>query len=163
MADACRASRQRAFTLLEVLVALVIVALGMIAVFGQLSQSATAATRLRDKTLAHWVAMDRLAELRLLREFPAEGERTEDVEMAGIEWRYTIRVANTPIEDLRRVDVSVAFADAPGQAVSSVTGFLAQVTGGGTTLPKTADWYFVDPANPGELPQDGGDAGGITQ
>ena len=45
----------RGFTLLEVLVALVIVGLGMIAVFGQISQSLTATARLRDKTLATWV------------------------------------------------------------------------------------------------------------
>ena len=57
--------RPDGFTLLEVLVALVIVGLGLMAVFSQLNQTIMTASMLRDRTLAHWVAVDRITELRL--------------------------------------------------------------------------------------------------
>ncbi len=135
---------QRGFTLIEVLVALVVVGLGLMAAFGQVNQSLIGASRLKDKTLAHWIAMDRMTELRLLDEFPAEGTRADEVEMAGINWRYSIRVTKTPLDALRRVDISVGFADRPDSIVSTLTGFLGQ----GTAVPPEiteSDWYLPDP------------------
>lgn len=135
-----RARRNSGFTLLEVLVALAVVALGLMAVFGQVSQSATAANRLRDKTLAHWVAQDELTRLRLMGEFPAEGKRSDEVELARITWRYTVVVAKTPVENLRRVDVSVAFADNPDRVVTSLTGFLGRPQAIDLKAAPAADW-----------------------
>ena len=63
--SARHALQQKGFTLLEVLVALAIIGLGMVAVFSQLNQSLLAASRLRDKTLASWIALDRITELRV--------------------------------------------------------------------------------------------------
>ncbi len=56
---------QRGFTLIEVLAALVIVALGMIAAIQAVTQSARNGTYLREKTLAHWIGMNVLTERRL--------------------------------------------------------------------------------------------------
>jgi general secretion pathway protein I len=141
--------RYAGFTLVEVLVALVIVALGLLAAFGQLSQSVSAATRLRDKTLAHWIATDQLTALRLGRKFPAVGESSDDVEMARSDWRYTIRVTKTPVENLRRVDISVSFADRPNSEVATVTGFLTQPAPPEAGVAgQVADWVFVDPDRP---------------
>ena len=116
----------RGFTLLEVMVALVIVALGLMAAFGQVNQSLTVASRLREKTLAHWVAVNKITELRLLGEFPAIGTRSDEVEMARTKWRFTIKVVKTPVEALRRIDVSIAFADRPDSVVTTLTGFLGR-------------------------------------
>lgn len=118
--------RQSGFTLLEVLVALVIVALGLMAAFGQVNQTLTVSSRLREKTLAHWVAVNEMTRLRLLAEFPAIGSRSDEVEMARTTWRYTINVVKTPLDALRRVDVSVALADRPDSVVTTLTGFLAR-------------------------------------
>jgi len=131
------------FTLLEVLVALAIVALGLTAAFGQLNQTLSAANRLRERSLAHWVAMDRMAELRLAGEFPAVGDRSDEIEMARVNWRYVIKVTQTPVENLRRVDISVAFAEQPERVVETLVGFLRR--------PATAvaaplgTWLPVDP------------------
>lgn len=119
--------RQRGFTLLEVLVALVIVALGLLAAFGQVNQTLTTTSRLRDKTLAHWVAMNEMTRLRLMGEFPALGSSSDEVEMARTTWRYTIKVVKTPMESFRRVDISVSFADRPDAVISTLSGLLANL------------------------------------
>jgi len=119
----------RGFTLLEVLVALVIVGLGMIAVFGQVSQTLTATARLRDKTLATWVGTDRITELRLAGEFPDVGDRSDEIEMAGVRWAFRIKTSDVGVEDFRRVDVTVAFADKPDRALVEVSGFLRRLDG----------------------------------
>ena len=140
----------RGFTLLEVMVALVIVALGLMAAFGQVNQTLTVASRLRDKTLAHWVAMNEMTRLRLSGEFPAIGARSDEVEMARTNWRYTIKVVKTPVDALRRVDISIAFADRPDSVVTTLTGFLGKPPpasqGPGATL--QADWTVPEPSGP---------------
>jgi general secretion pathway protein I len=117
---------RRGFTLIEVLVALAIVALGLIGVFGQISQTASAATRLRDKTLASWVALNKLTELRLQGAFPRVGTSSGDDEMANTKWHWEMTVSETDGKILRRADIAVSFADKPDRAVASVSGFLVQ-------------------------------------
>ena len=141
--------RQRGFTLLEVMVALVIVALGLMAAFGQVNQSLTVASRLREKTLANWVAVNQMTRLRLLGEFPAIGTRSDEVEMARTTWRYTIKVVKTPLAALRRVDISIAFGDRPDAVVTTLTGFLGrpgQATQAASAAAQ-ADWSC--PESPG--------------
>jgi general secretion pathway protein I len=116
----------RGFTLIEVLVALAIVAFGLVAVFGQLNQSASAAQRLRDKTIAHWIALNLLTERRLLRQLPGESRESDEIEMANNRWRYAITYSNTELEGFRRADVTIARASEPDRPVASATGFLVE-------------------------------------
>ena len=134
--------RIRGFTLLEVLVALVIVSLGMIAVFGQLNQMLSASARLRDKTLAHWIAVDQITELQAIGAYPKVGESSDEVDMASATWTYTVKTSQIGDLAMRRVDVTVAFADTPEQILAEVRGFLAPPQGGGGTgggNPQTGD------------------------
>lgn len=159
--------RQGGFTLLEVLVAVAIVGLGMIAVFAQLNQSLLSAAFLRERTLAHWVALDRLTELRLAGEFPPVGERSDDVEFGPYRWRYTLRIAETPGANLRRVDVTVALRDSPDRAAATLVGFLGQPVSGVPVF--TERWFPLDEDQPlvggsdgsGEPTEDGND--GVTR
>jgi general secretion pathway protein I len=115
----------RGFTLLEVLVALVIVSLGMIAVFSQLNQMLMASSRLRDKTLAHWIAVDQITELQAINAYPKVGERRDELDMARATWSYTVKTSQIGDLAMRRVDVTVAFSDSPDQILAEVSGFLA--------------------------------------
>ena len=127
----------RGFTLIEVLAALVIVALGMLGVIQAVTQTARNGTYLREKTLAHWIALNVITERRLQPSPPEVSESSDEVEFAGRRWRWTMRVTQTEVESLRRMDVSVRPADAPdGSALDTVTGFYGTAIGavGGGSL-----------------------------
>lgn len=103
--------RQGGFTLLEVMVALMILALALGAVIRGTAVNAANAAYLRDKTFAHWVAMNVAAEYRLLPEWPGLGKRTGKAEMAGREWHWGAEVLETFDKQVRRVDIEVRLDD----------------------------------------------------
>jgi general secretion pathway protein I len=148
----------RGFTLIEVLAALVIVALGMLGVIEAVTQSARNGTYLREKTLAHWIAMNVITEARLQAEPPAVAERSDEVEFAGERWRWTMVVTQTEVQSLRRMDVAVRPADAPDSTkLATVTGFYGTAVGaaGGGVL----DWNGTQTASGDGDEGDGGDGG----
>jgi general secretion pathway protein I len=109
------------FTLIEAAVALVIVALGMMAVYTQLNQYAVTAAYMEEKTLASWIATNRLTELSVQPTWPELGSDEEEIEFAGRQWRYTVEVSETQVENLRRIDVSVARAEQPERVIQKVS------------------------------------------
>jgi len=98
----------RGFTLLEVLVALAVLAIAMSALIKGGAENARSAAYLRDKTLAQWVAMNVVAEQRLAATWPAPGTQRGQEEMANHEWFWKLTVAETFDEDVRRLDVAVS-------------------------------------------------------
>lgn len=122
---------ERGFTLIEVLAALVIVALGMIAAIQAVTQSARNGVYLRDKTLAHWIGMNVLTERRLQPSPPDVAESTGRVEYAGQLWQWSMKVTQTQVSSLRRMDIRVRRADAPEEtSLASVSGFYGTAIGG---------------------------------
>jgi general secretion pathway protein I len=132
-----RANRRFAagFTLLEVLAALVIISLGMLAVIEAIGQTASNSTRMRDRTLAHWIAMNRLTTARLEPRAPKIDKTSDDVEMAGRRWRWTMEVSETPVQSMRRIDVRVAEAGgSDDRSLAQVTGFYGSAIAAAGTL-----------------------------
>jgi type II secretion system protein I len=116
--------RLAGFTLIEVIVALVVIALGMLGVIQAVSQTAGNTGYLRDKTIAHWIAMNRLTEVRLQKTAPGIDKSSDEVEMAGRRWKWTMNVTQTPVESIRRIDISVRPEEAKeGASLASVSGF----------------------------------------
>jgi len=112
------------FTLIEVMVALVIVAFGMMAVHTMLNSYAAASVYVEQKTLASWIATNKLTELSIGSTWPELGDSDEDVEFAGRQWRAEIEVSETPVANLRRVDVSVRLAEDPERVVHKVSALI---------------------------------------
>jgi len=97
----------RGFTLIEVLVALVVVALGVSAVMSSMFSAVTSTDRLRERAYAEWVALNRITETRVAAEFPATG-RTEGVaRMADREWDWSQDVRPTAIVGVVQIVVDV--------------------------------------------------------
>jgi general secretion pathway protein I len=126
----------RGFTLLEAMVALVIVSLGMMAVNSQLNRYVVAAVFVEQKTLASWIATNMLTELSVADTWPEVGDYDEDVEFAGQQWRCAIVVEETPVENLRRVDVSVSLQADPERVVHKVTGLIEPPAPAGFLTPQ---------------------------
>ncbi len=100
----------RGFTLIEVLVAMVVAAIGIGALLATLASSADTIGHLRERSFAEWIALNRLSETRLQNPAASAGVTTGEVEYAGIKWKWQQEVINQDIAGILRVDVSVARA-----------------------------------------------------
>lgn len=101
----------RGFTLIEVLVALAIVAIGMAAVLETLSSSANTIVYLQDKTFAGWVALNRLEATRLSGTVPQAGTSSDTLSYAGQSWAWQQKVTTTQIPGMVEIEVDVKPAD----------------------------------------------------
>jgi general secretion pathway protein I len=101
----------RGFTLIEVLVALAIVAVALAAGLRAAGAVTNNAQRVGEITAAQWCAENQLAELRLTRQFPGVGDGSFSCEQLGRSFSGTLRVRPTPNPNFRRVDAVVNDAD----------------------------------------------------
>ena len=129
-----RPARAGGFTLIEVLVALMIVALGMGAVLSALSSSAFNVSALRDKTLAQWIALNQIADTRLSLQVPASGTTQGDIKNFGNgdwHWQQDV-IALTQIPGLLQITVSVR-RNAPGSPATKTATTTTTTTSGNAT------------------------------
>jgi general secretion pathway protein I len=99
--------RGRGFTLVEILVALVVLALVSILLADTIGAGAVAHSRLDDTTRAWRVASDKLVELQVYQRWPGVGVQEEVVERHDERWLVRTKVSNGPYADTRRVDIEV--------------------------------------------------------
>lgn len=118
--------RTNGFTLVEVLVALTIVVVGFMAMYGSMMYVVAATTLMQEKTIATWIALDKVTELRLSDELPDEDESSGEMEMADIEWVYQVNVKATESEDIRQVIVQVSPALEPDNVLGRATGAIVK-------------------------------------
>lgn len=99
---------QAGFTLLEVLVALAVLAIAMGAIISAATQSINTVATLRDQTFAGWVALNQINQ-RLLdpKPWPDEGSSSGSAELASRAWRWEAQFSKTGDPDLRRLDLTV--------------------------------------------------------
>ena len=113
------------FTLIEVVVALAIVALGMSTLLMTLGSAADTAGYLRDKTFAEWIAFNQLTLTRITGQLPATGSTEGDLDFAGRRWHWKQDVTQMDFPGMLRIDVRVQ----PDDGTSSKDDWLATVTG----------------------------------
>jgi len=95
------------FTLLEVMVALFVVAVAMGGAIKVIENAAQNTSRMTDKTFANWVAINKITELRLNSEWPKIGKVKGESEMSDRKWKWEQNTIETDDEKVKRVELSV--------------------------------------------------------
>ena len=110
------------FTLIEVLVALGIVAIALVAGLQATAALTNNALRQSDVLLAHICAENELAKVRLARQMPGVGDTDIACDQAGRAFRVRVSVSATPNPSFRRVDAQVLDGSSPVLRISTVVG-----------------------------------------
>ena len=104
-------SAARGFTLVEIMVALGVFAIVSVAVYGRIGEVLQQTQGLETRTLATWVAQNRMSalalEVRGTTDPVPTGQRTDVVTLAGRSWRVQVELSATSDPELRRVEISV--------------------------------------------------------
>ena len=116
--------------MLEVLVAMVILSISLLAAIKVASEVTNSAIYLQDKTIAQWVAMNKVVEMRLAKKLPKEGKSNGEDEMAGRSWRWDITIEKTELSPRLRVAhvaIKPASDDSDAAPTVLVTSFLGEL------------------------------------
>ncbi len=146
---------RRGFTLIEVLVALAISAIGLGAALSVVTNATSNTVYLRDRVLASWVAENLIAEMRLAPNLPDVTRRDGVVEFAGRKWKWETTVTQTQVEGLRRIDVEIRDGDVDsGSTLGRMSGFAGLAALNGSMA------VSGDPFDPANAVPPGGPGGG---
>lgn len=111
------------FTLIEVMVALTIIAISLGALLSTSGTQANSVTYLKQKTLAHWVAINELTQIRIASEFPDIGDKKGLTTMANHDWHWIRTTKKTEDKNARQVTFSL-YADKDYQKnITTLTGY----------------------------------------
>ncbi len=118
--------RQSAFTLIEVMVALAIVSIALLAALRTAGQGTASVGELRMRLFAGWVAENVLAEHRARRDWLPLGVQRGSQYQSGVEFRWREDVTALPNPAFRRIDVQVFAVTDESHSLARLSGVLAQ-------------------------------------
>lgn len=115
--------RQVGFTLLEVLIALAILAISATAVVRQTGNSQAQLAQLEAKTTAYLLAETQVDRLTASDMFPATGRATDSLSLNGREWLISTQVSGTTEPWLRKIEVTVSDSSNADYPLASLVGY----------------------------------------
>ena len=124
-----RPRHNRGFTLLEMLVALAILAIALMAALRASSAGVQNTTEIRNRLLAGWVAQNRLAEHLARRDWLPVGVVRGNDSQAGVRFGWEERIVGTPNFQFRRIEIRVFAEQQPDQALATLGGFMVKPGG----------------------------------
>lgn len=111
------------FSLIEVLIALAVIAIALTALMKATSQSIVGTQHLKEKTIAHLVAMQGLSRVQLgMTMLHPNQEITEKMNMLGSDWYWHARSVSTPIKTMQKIEITVG-QHSEGPFTNPWTGF----------------------------------------
>jgi general secretion pathway protein I len=119
-------ARSAGFTLIEILVAVAILAIALAATTRAASVATDGAVQTRQRLLATWAAENRIAELRARRVFPNAATTNFSAEEGGLALGVQETVSETANPTIRRVDLAITDASDPARVLASLTGYVSQ-------------------------------------
>ena len=122
---------ERGMTLIEVLVALLVLSIALMAAVRATGVTVENASALRSRLCAEWVAQNQLELHRAKQDWLEAGkQKPVPATQCGIAFIYIEEVSNTPSPLAHRIDVHVQLASAPGHDAAMVSGYLMNQAGG---------------------------------
>ena len=117
--------QERGFTLLEVLIALMVISISLVAIAGEMINMLNAANTMQERTYASWIAHNKVTEMRLANVVPEVSTSSGELDYANREWAWRAVVSETGVENLFRVDVTISN---PGgdPIMRPITGFIGE-------------------------------------
>lgn len=119
-------ARRAGFTLIEVLVALTIFAVGIMATLRGIGTASSGIDEQRTRLMAGWVAQNRLADMRAMGRFPPVGLNEGEAPMGRQVFFWREETHATPNPKFRRVEVSVHASREESHALARLSGFAVQ-------------------------------------
>ncbi|ABD82830.1 type II secretion system minor pseudopilin GspI [Saccharophagus degradans] len=117
----------KGFTLIEVLVALVVIGMALPALALRFQSMLDHTGRMEQKNYAYWIAQNKLNEIQLERNLKGaftKIKKTDEIEYGGREWVYSIETIDTEVKGIYRIEVSVG--EAKDQWLASLAGFISE-------------------------------------
>lgn len=121
-----RQTHNQGFTLLEVMVALALIAIALASGVTAVSNNTRNAAGLQERTYAHWVAMNKLTEIQISKPWPELRESRGNELLARHTWHWTLKVSKTPNDFIRRVDVMVRSNEDDESSLVTLSGFVGK-------------------------------------
>ncbi len=116
-------NRNRGFSLLEVLVAMLVLGLALAGMIRVATENAAARSILSEQTLATWVAANAVESIRLLPAPPRAGVQTGQQVMGAQTWYWSMEISQTAVDSILRLDVTVYAEAGRQQAVAELSSF----------------------------------------
>ena len=114
----------RGFTLVEVLVALAVLAIALAAIMRTMAQAIDTTAALRERGVALWVAQNRLAVRQMRQDWPAADTIDGETEMGGEKWFWREQVSTTPEPKIRRIEITVRRLHDNRESLATLVGYL---------------------------------------
>ncbi len=116
---------RRGFTLIEVMVALAIIAIALASLIKASGSHTRSAAYLKSKTLAHYVALNEIAKVQVEKKWPSIGSKSKSSEMAGSEWFWVSEVNKTQSKNIRNIKLTVYQDEKHTHNLAQVQAFIA--------------------------------------
>jgi general secretion pathway protein I len=119
---------KRGFTLIEVLIALIILGVALLAAARAANIATSSAEESKLRTLATWVAQNRISLLTATRSFPPSGTATGSSTMGGIDFAWQQTASDTPNAAFRKIELRVLRPN-DAQTLTTLTAYMVRAAG----------------------------------